>query len=111
MCTGCGIASLAVLSIDHKAGSGAKKRKQDEINSVTLYNKILRMAAPCRWYQVLCFNCQRFKRTMPQKEFLSRKDEIVWGPKLPGGFSPVTRPESELAPEEDWLDSMSQGGE
>jgi hypothetical protein len=105
-CAGCGITEIKVLSMDHKNGDGAAKRKlfSEERSTLKLYKKIVCMESdPKEIYQLLCYNCQRFKGIAPQEDFLKIKCKITWGPiNMPENYKASSL--SEL--EEDWLETM-----
>lgn len=107
VCIGCGVIDIRVLTVDHKEGDGAKLRKEyrHKEHGASLYRKIIRLDNPETCYQVLCYNCQRFKGTIKQEEFMKIRHEISWG-KVPYNNFKQASSLSELETEEDWLSEM-----
>ena len=62
-CSKCGFNDIRALQIDHKNGGGSKERKK--YGGRYIYTLVLRNIADGKKdYQILCANCNAFKRIM-----------------------------------------------
>lgn len=56
-CCCCGETDFRLLTIDHAAGDGAKKRREGERRGCRLYRQLKSQGFPKSGYRLLCFNC------------------------------------------------------
>ncbi len=61
-CNCCGEKHIEFLTIDHVKCDGAEDRKRFTNGTVSFYVHLLRVPVDKESYQVLCYNCNMYKR-------------------------------------------------